>query len=133
MRTYGINGFKAYIRNHIELGDLFASLVASRTDIFKIVTTPAFALTALQIVPPTSDNGTLACANILTKAVYDNMYRGGEILLTSTIIGGVYIIRVVCANPKTEEKYMRRAFEILVDATEEVFKDERRDLPMAKL
>ena len=51
MRTYGVNGFKAYIRNHIKLGHLFASLVASRSDLFRIITSPAFALTVISIVP----------------------------------------------------------------------------------
>ncbi|KAK4694223.1 hypothetical protein P7C71_g3325, partial [Lecanoromycetidae sp. Uapishka_2] len=59
-------------------------------------------------------------ANMVTKAVYELVKRQGEIMLTSTVIGGIYVIRVNSANPKTEEKYLRRAFEILVSAAEEV-------------
>ena len=59
-------------------------------------------------------------ANLVTKAVYDRVSRQGEIMLTSTVIGGLFVIRVNSANPKTEEKYLRRAFEILVAAAEEV-------------
>lgn len=130
MRTYGLNGFKAYIRNHIVCADLFSSLVASRPDLFKIVTAPAFALTALQIVSSSSasasnnKNNSLAQANARTKAVYEAVYQQGEILVTSTIVEGLYIIRVVCANPKTEAKYLQLAFEILVNATEQHFEDE---------
>lgn len=135
MRTYGLNGFKAYIRNHIVCADLFSSLVASRPDLFKIVTTPAFALTALQIVSSSSasasnnfnnsnNNNSLARANARTKAVYEAVYQQGEILVTSTVVEGLYIIRVVCANPKTEAKYMRLAFEMLVNATEHLFEEE---------
>ena len=51
MRTYGVKGFKSYIRNHIKLGNFFASLIASRPDLFKIVTDPDFALTVIRIVP----------------------------------------------------------------------------------
>ena len=51
MRTYGVKGFKSYIRNHIKLGKFFASLIASRPDLFKIVTDPVFALTVIRIVP----------------------------------------------------------------------------------
>lgn len=130
MRTYGLNGFKAYIRNHIACADLFSSLVGSRPDLFKIVTAPAFALTALQIVSSSSasasnnKNNSLAQANARTKAVYEAVYQQGEILVTSTIVEGLYIIRVVCANPKTEAKYMQLAFEILVNATEHLFEGE---------
>ena len=130
MRTYGLNGFKAYIRNHIDCADLFSSLVASRPDLFKIITAPAFALTALQIVPSSSasasdsDKNSVARANALTKAVYEAVYQQGEIMVTSTDVEGLYIIRVVCANPKTEAKYMQLAFDTLVNATEQLFEDE---------
>lgn len=45
-------------------------------------------------------------------------------MVTSTDVEGLYIIRVVCANPKTEAKYMQLAFDILVNATEQLFEDE---------
>lgn len=126
MRTYGLNGFKAYIRNHIVCGDLFSSLVASRPDLFKIVTAPAFALTALQIVSSSSASASasLAQANARTKAVYEAIYQQGEILVTNTVVERLYIIRVVCANPKTEAKYMQLAFDIFVNATEHLFEEE---------
>lgn len=241
MRTYGVNGFRSYIRSHIELGCLFFSLVASRSDLFRIVTPPAYALTVVSIVPRTTalfqkflsakaeemklnrdimsngeartragsavhgkpdsneavrtikayhtngvhrtngidhsnggpksnsalktngissvnsyataadelhtkcattpnnrlpmingdttlnKNSTLCVedlfteyANMVTKAVYDLVKRQGEIMLTSTVIGKLFVIRVNSANPKTEEKYVRRVFEILVAAAEEV-------------
>lgn len=135
MRTYGLNGFKAYIRNHINCADLFSTLVASRPDLFNIITAPAFALTALQIVPSSSasdsasanNNKSVARANACTKAVYEAVYQQGEIMVTSTVVEGLYIIRVVCANPKTEAKYMQLAFDILVNATEQLFGDEAAD------
>lgn len=48
-------------------------------------------------------------------------------MVTSTVVEGLYIIRVVCANPKTEAKYMQLAFDILVNATEQLFGDEAAD------
>lgn len=45
-------------------------------------------------------------------------------MVTSTDVEGLYIIRVVCANPKTEAKYMQLAFDTLVNATEQLFEDE---------
>lgn len=45
-------------------------------------------------------------------------------MVTSTVVEGPYITRVVYANPKTEAKYMQLAFDILVNATEQLFEDE---------
>ena len=59
-------------------------------------------------------------SNLVTKEVYELINWRGEIMLTSTSIGGLFVIRINGANPKTEEKYMRRAFDILVSTTEEV-------------
>lgn len=96
----GLNGFNAYIRNHINCADLFSSLVASRPDLFNIITPPAFALTALQTVPSSSvsasDNNnnhksvSRANACTCTKAVYEAVYQQGEVMFTSTVVEGLY-------------------------------------------
>ena len=51
IRTHGVLRLKSYVRNHIRLGELFAALIASRPDLFKVVGQPAFALTAVSILP----------------------------------------------------------------------------------
>ncbi|KAI9700664.1 MAG: hypothetical protein M1836_002033 [Candelina mexicana] len=139
MRTYGVEGFKTHIRSTIILGELFHSLVLSRPDLFRVLTPPAFALTVFTVVPRRGDgmvgqktkeyrNGFMADvgkkndmeSNSLTKVVYELINERGEIFLTSSVIGGTYAIRVVSANPKAEEKYVRSAFEIIVRTAEEV-------------
>ena len=137
MRTYGIDGLKAHIRQHIKLGELFHSLVLSRRDLFKVVTDPSFALTVLTVIHPSQSSSTcdpgadassldLGCpatipGDTLTKEVYERINSNGEIFLTSTVVNGVYAIRVVSAISKPEEKYIREAFNILVRTTEESF------------
>lgn len=136
MRSYGLNGLKDHIRKCISFGDIFADLVRSRQDLFEIIMKPAFCLTVLRVRNPkaaAAQNGALANgaaavlqpdeeSNALTKEVYETINSRGEIFLTSTVIKGIYAIRVVSANPAAEEKYVRRAFEILVEVTEEVLR-----------
>lgn len=121
---------KAHIREDIQLGELFHSLVLSRKDLFNIVTKPAFALTVLTVVPPPGLWG--ACkvggqnlpphttTDALTREVLRTINARGEIFLTSTLVDGLYAIRVVCAIPSAKEKYIREAFNIMVKTTEEV-------------
>ena len=158
MRTYGVSGLKSHIRNHIKLGEMFHSLIVSRNDLFHVLTPPAFALTVFTILPKTQShhevltngvsevgvtdglaNGFAALhpgdkqldeANLLTKEVYELVNSRGEIFITSSVVNGVYAIRVVSANPMAEEKYIRRAFDILVRTAEEVLtskKGEKRE------
>ncbi|GAB7354195.1 hypothetical protein MBLNU459_g4746t1 [Dothideomycetes sp. NU459] len=149
IRTYGVDGLKAHIRHHIKLGNLFVDLIKSRPDLFSIFTPPAFALTVLTVKPrpgkvaqphsstdgadprpyeeshvpvlPESRSGVdLKEANAVTKEVYELIDSRRQVFLTSSVIGGVYAIRVVSANPLAEEKGLRKAFDILVSTTEEV-------------
>ncbi|TKX19311.1 L-aspartate decarboxylase-like protein [Elsinoe australis] len=145
VRTYGLKGMREHIRHHLKLGDLFAGLVRERADLFEILTPPAFALTVVTVKPRggalrvegqggdprpyeesdkivkiEQDNEKLKEANEVTKEVYQVIDGEKEIFLTASVIGGVYAIRFVSSNPLAEEKYVRRSFDILVDATERV-------------
>ncbi|KAL4921327.1 pyridoxal phosphate-dependent transferase [Aspergillus aurantiobrunneus] len=132
MRSYGLTGLKEYVRKGIKLGDTFADLVRGREDLFEIVTKPAFGLTVLRVKTSTPSNTNGALTNgsavvqpnekldTVTKEVYELINSRGEIFITSTVMAGIYAIRVVSANERAEEKYIRRAFDILVETTEEV-------------
>ena len=144
LRTYGIKGLQEYIRNHIRLGEKFAEWIAARPDLFTKVAGPAFALNVLAIkpleapeaiessypngtehlangiTPTTSAKGNFTKANTITKEVYDKITERGEVMLTSTLLGERYVIRIVSANPQTDEEHLKRAFDILVSTAEEV-------------
>jgi aromatic-L-amino-acid decarboxylase len=132
MRSYGLNGMKAHIRKTIGFGDLFADLVRGRSDLFEIVTKPGFALTVFRLKNTASTEATGsnrvskdAVADEVTKKVYELINSRGEIFITSTVIDGVYVIRVISANPLAEEKYIRNAFDIVVRTSEEVLKEQK--------
>jgi aromatic-L-amino-acid decarboxylase len=148
LRTWGVEGLQEHIRHHLKLGELFADLVKSRSDLFSIFTPPAFALTVLtvnakkgqrprleaatnggdprtyeeshQVVDPEPKEEDLQKANEATKEVFEIIDGKKEFFLTSTVIGGVFSIRVVSANPLAEETYVRKVFEELVEAAERV-------------
>lgn len=148
IRTWGVAGFQEHIRHHIALGNFFADLVRSRRDLFSILAPPDYALTVItvnphmwqnlqlahgakgadprpyeesqQVVdPPTSDED-LKKANKATEEVFALIDSRKEFFLTSTVVGGVYAIRVVSANPMANEQTVRQCFDTLVATTEEV-------------
>src|ERR1700753_1488753 len=124
LRTYGISGIQAHIRKHVQLGELFHELIMTRQDLFSVLTGPAFALTVITVKQPQSkrpvsanqpdpsherylndftpdaENQALIDANHLTKEVYEQVNRKGEIFLTSSVISGIYAIRAVSGSPK---------------------------------
>lgn len=132
MRSYGLNGMKAFIRKGVQLGDFFAGKIRSRADLFEIVTTPAYGLTVFRVRNPAAAAVTNGDAktqvavdekcNALTKEVYERISARGEVYLTSTAFAGVYAIRVVTGNMHSQEKYTQRVFDMLVEAAEGVLK-----------
>ena len=152
LRTYGVLGLKAYIRNHIRLGTVFHYWVESRSDIFSVLTPPAFALTVFTVKPQWEErhpyeevmlsqlpieervaavemisqyeDRKVKRANEVTKRVYEAINAEGEIFLTSTVVKGVYAIRVVSANTKTDEEHLRKAFDLLVQKAQDTIRQE---------
>jgi aromatic-L-amino-acid decarboxylase len=146
LRTYGVNGLRAMIRKHVKLGEYFHDLVQSRSDLFSVVTGPDFALTTFHVKPRTRSSSSRTTANKpnpvheaylndftpdaeaqyrentnqVTKQVYERVNAQGEFFLTSTVVCGVYIIRVVSATLNAEEKYLKRVFDVLVEMAEDV-------------
>lgn len=47
------------------------------------------------------------------------MNSKGEFFLTGTVVGGVFVIRVVSATTTAEEKWLKKIFDILVEGAEE--------------
>lgn len=148
MRSYGIEGLQNHIRKTVKIGEYFASLVRSRTDLFEIVGKPAFALTCFRVKPSilssTSGPGNEPAeagfappaateedleqeSNTITKKINDLITDRGEIFMTSSNAAGKAFFRVVSANANAEEKYVKAAFDTIVSTTEEVLSTYRKE------
>ncbi len=130
VRTYGVEGLQAYLRNHIQLGEEFAAWVSERPDLFTIVSGPAFAMTVLRLNPQVLNGSAGSHAAMLgdamTRDAYEMVNAGGEIMLTSSVVGGRYVIRIVSGSPKTDREHLRKAYGILVEMAQMVGKDKIR-------
>ncbi|KAI1804143.1 pyridoxal phosphate-dependent transferase [Daldinia bambusicola] len=115
IRTYGIEGLRAHIRNRIKYAETFGELLKTRPDLFEIITGPRFALTVFRMVKKDS---TPEGQNELTKKVYDAIVEDGRIFLSSTVVGGVFAIRHNPAAVSVEERHVKKHFEIIVEVAE---------------
>jgi glutamate/tyrosine decarboxylase-like PLP-dependent enzyme len=109
---------QAHIRRHVKLGDIFHGLVKGRSDLYEVIGQPQFALTTFTLKAENGEDRDEV--NRVTKEVYELVNKRGEIYITSSVVGGIYIIRVVSANEQAEEKYVRKAFDIITNTVEEV-------------
>ncbi|WEW59481.1 PLP-dependent aminotransferase family protein [Emydomyces testavorans] len=118
MRAYGLSGMRAFIYKGLRHGEIFAELFRGRKDLFTIVTPPAFGLVVFRL----SDDAAAASGSTsaaITREVYEKINTGGELFITSSSVGGIYVIRVVSASWQSEEKYVRGAFDTILRVTQE--------------
>lgn len=136
MRSYGLEGMQKHIRYSIHIGEVFADLVRSRSDLLELVSVPAFALTCFRVNPSIlGPKGTVEMttdlqdsedqlrdqeSNTLTKHIGELINERGEIFLTCSSAAGKSFMRVVSGNPNANERNVRAAFDIIIKTTEEV-------------
>lgn len=124
MRSYGIEGMQAHIRKTISLGNIFADLVRSRSDLFEFLTEPAFGLTVLRIKPDHTTRQGID-VNALTKTVGERINASGEIFITFTTIAGLAAIRFVNGTIQGDEVHIRHAFDVLISVTGKVLEESK--------
>ncbi|KNZ72280.1 Tyrosine decarboxylase 1 [Termitomyces sp. J132] len=117
-RSFGVEGFKKYIRKTIALNQHFAEFVAS-SDMFSLVTPPSFALSVFRLDPKLRSleqpSHSLDILNKLNKLFYSRLTARQDILLTSTVLNGVYCIRFAVGSARTELLHIKQACELLVE------------------
>ena len=99
LRSFGLNGLRSHIREHVRLAELFAKLV--RAD-------GRFELISCRL--------NLVCFRVKgDDAMNDNLLQrindAGRIFITHTKIGGRYVLRFCPAQMNTQERHVRSAWE----------------------
>jgi aromatic-L-amino-acid decarboxylase len=125
LRSYGAKGLREHIEKGVGLCERLGELLATRPDLFEIITGPRFALVVFRVIATRSKDAPEAEAekerNELTEALCDKVNDEGQVYITPTVLNGLHAIRV-CTGVSTrmEEKHVQRAFDILVKGAEEL-------------
>jgi aromatic-L-amino-acid/L-tryptophan decarboxylase len=96
LRWYGLDGLRTHIRNHVALATELASWVSSSED-FELGAPPSLGLVCLRV---------RGAGNGPTRAVLAQVNADGRALLTHTVIGGRYLIRVAIGGISTERQHV---------------------------
>jgi aromatic-L-amino-acid/L-tryptophan decarboxylase len=111
VRTYGSDGLTARIREHMRLGRLFASWVDADPDWERIAPVP-FSTVVFRLRPRgwAADDPRL---NPLGERLLEAVNATGEVFLSHAVLDGRHVLRLAIGNIRTEERHVRRAWEIL--------------------
>lgn len=109
VRTFGVEGLIDRLREHIRLAQLFASWVQAAPD-FEVVAPVPFSTVCFRAVPQQVPQ---AQWNELNERLMEAVNATGEAFLSHTKLNGRYIIRLAIGNIRTEERHIRRVWELL--------------------
>ncbi|KAG6866198.1 hypothetical protein C0991_007223 [Blastosporella zonata] len=115
LRSFGAEGFRKHIRKSISLSQIFVDCVAE-SDKLALVTSPSFAMSVFRLDPKRGPNQpaySLETLNALNELLYRRLSSRHDILLTQTVLNGVFCIRMVVGATRTTPAHVQQAFELL--------------------
>jgi aromatic-L-amino-acid decarboxylase len=113
IRGFGTAGLAARIRTHCALAREFADWVRSDSE-WDVVAPVPFSLVCFRYAPAGVHEEVL---NDWNARILARVNAGGEVFLSHTKLDGRYVLRLAVGNIRTEEKHVRRAWELLREAT----------------
>jgi aromatic-L-amino-acid decarboxylase len=116
IRSYGVEGLQAMIREHIRLGNLFAGWVEAHPE-FEILAPHPLALVCFRWKPSGKSEAEL---NELNRLLLERINRTGRVFLTHTLLRGRYTIRLALGHLTTTEAHVRETWDIVLRSAAEL-------------
>ena len=109
IRHYGVEGLRAFIRNHVRAADALARVIDSDARFER--TSTSLALLCFRVLSPDGDG---RAGDALTARVMQRVNAGGRAYLTHTVVpvGGAdrYVIRFNVGSTTTESRHVREGW-----------------------
>jgi aromatic-L-amino-acid decarboxylase len=113
LRYFGAEGIRARLLHHVDLARRFAGWVDDAPRWERMAPVP-FSVVCFRHVPEgVRDEAALERHN---AALLDAVNASGEVFLSHTRLDGRYALRLAIGNVRTEERHVRRAWELLAEA-----------------
>lgn len=110
IRSYGVEGLRAIIREHVRLGGLFAEWVEADPE-FEIMAPPVLSLINFRYHPLGMDDE--ADLDRLNEALLHRINDDGRIYLTQNRVGGRYAIRMSIGQTRTEQRHVEEGWAVI--------------------
>ena len=117
IRSYGVEGLQAMVREHIRLAGLVKDWVEADAR-FELLAPVDIALVCFRL----NDGRDEAGLNELNRRFLDRINAAGPVFLTHTTLRGKYTVRFVVGQRTTEERHVRGAWDVISAAADEVLR-----------
>jgi len=113
LRYFGAEGIRARLEAHVHLARTFASWIDDAPGWERLAPVP-FSVVCFRHHPAGVDNEERL--ERVNAAILERVNQSGEAFLSHTKLDGRYTLRLAIGNIKTEERHVRRAWELLSSA-----------------
>ncbi len=110
IRTFGIEGIRQKVREHIRLADWFKQKIAA-DDHFELMALVTMNLVCFRLHPKGINDATEL--NRLNELLLSRLNSSGKIYLTHTKLNGAYTLRMVIAQTYLQERHVHAAWELI--------------------
>ena len=114
IRAFGTAGLAARIRAHCALARNFADWVCANPD-WQVAAPVTFSLVCFRYAPGGVHKEAL---NELNARILERVNATGEVFLSHTKLDGRYTLRLAVGNIRTEERHVRRAWQIIQESVQ---------------
>lgn len=118
MRSYGAEGLRTRIRQHITWAQQFRSWVEASPD-FEVLAPSPFGLVCFRFAPPGT---TEAERDELNAALKERINASGELYLTHTKLNDRYVLRMVIGQTEVTLAHIEKAWAIIQSTTKTLLK-----------
>lgn len=118
VRSYGVEGLQAFVREHLRLARLFKGWV-EETPNFELMAPVRFGLVCFRL----NDGRKEEALNRLNKELLDRLNATGKVYLSRTVLKGKFTLRMVIGQRTTAERHVRSAWELVRSIYDELLQN----------
>jgi aromatic-L-amino-acid decarboxylase len=117
IRSYGVEGLRAMIREHVRLGELLGTWISGDPG-FELVAPPLLGLVVFRYRGEPAGNRQPAAGDLdeLNRGIQRRVNATGKIFITGTMLSGRYVLRVALGHLTTIQSDVRAAWDLIREA-----------------
>ena len=117
IRTYGVRGLQAKIREHIRLAQEFVKWIENSDD-FELLAPAPLNTVCFRFHPQKVNE--IEALNQLNSTFLEKLNATGEVYLTHTKLNGKYTLRMVIGQTNVEQRHVEKAWQLIREISREL-------------
>jgi aromatic-L-amino-acid decarboxylase len=118
LRYFGADGIRARLSEHVRLAQAFAGWVDSDSEFERVAPAP-FSVVCFR-ANPRALRGDEPAIDQVNERIMERVNASGDVFLSHTKLNGRFVIRLAVGNLRTEERHVRRAWDLIKDAADQL-------------